>query len=148
MADRLTPEQRSAHMARIGRCNTRPELMVRQLLTEIGYRYRIHLGGVPGRPDVAFTKRKKAVFIHGCFWHAHENCRVFKLPSSRKEFWERKFENNKARDKRLLEAAEEAGWQTLVVWECELSNLGRVSRRLKRFLGPPRHDEKKAKVDR
>lgn len=147
MIDRLSVEDRSRLMSKIKRANTKPELVVRRVLTGLGYRYRIHLGGVPGRPDVAFTKRKKAVFIHGCFWHAHENCRVFRQPSSRREFWEKKFENNKARDRRLLQAAKEAGWQTLVIWECELSNLDQVGQRLKRFLGPPRHDAT-AKADR
>ena len=126
-------------MSKIKRANTKPELAVRRMLTKFGYRYRVHLGGVPGRPDVAFTKRKKAILIHGCFWHAHDNCHVFKLPTSRRDFWERKFQNNKARDARLLNAAKEAGWETLVVWECEISNLARVGQRLKRFLGPPRH---------
>jgi DNA mismatch endonuclease (patch repair protein) len=130
-------------MSKIKRANTKPELAIRRLLTGLGYRYRIQLSAVPGRPDIAFTKRKKAVFVHGCFWHAHDNCRLFKLPSSRKEFWAQKFENNKARDKRLLMAAKQAGWRTLVIWECELPRLDRISQRLKRFLGPPKHDASK-----
>ncbi|WP_456734323.1 very short patch repair endonuclease [Bradyrhizobium sp. USDA 3364] len=130
---------RSRLMSKIKRANTKPELAVRRILTELGYRYRIHLAGVPGRPDVAFTKRKKAVLVHGCFWHAHDDCPLFKLPSSRREFWERKFANNKARDGRLLQEAQAAGWKTLVVWECEVSDTARVSKRLRRFLGPPKH---------
>lgn len=139
MTDHLSVEDRSRLMSKIKRANTKPELAVRRILTQLGYRYRIHLGGVPGRPDVAFTKRKKAVFVHGCFWHAHDNCPLFKLPGSRREFWENKFANNRARDSRLLGEAKKAGWKTLVIWECELSDAARVSKRLKRFLGPTNH---------
>lgn len=138
MADRLTPEKRSAHMARIRRSNTRPELVVRKLLTELGYRYRIQLAGVPGRPDIAFTARRKAIFIHGCFWHAHTGCAGHHVPETRSDFWAAKFASNKARDQRLLEAAHAAGWETLVIWECELKDRQILATRLRDYLGPIR----------
>src|SRR5437588_7492044 len=115
MADRLTPQERSAHMARIRRADTKPERIVRRLLTELGYRYRIQLAKVPGRPDIAFTARRKAIFVHGCFWHAHDGCSGHHVPKTRSEFWSRKFAMNKARDQRLLEAAHAVGWETLVI---------------------------------
>src|SRR3954447_7657446 len=119
MVDRISPQGRSALMAKIRRANTKPELAVRRILTKLGYRYRIHLAGIPGRPDVAFTARRKAIFIHGCFWHAHDNCHVFKLPKTRRDFWFDKFAKNKARDARLSKAARAAGWKIIVIWECD-----------------------------
>jgi DNA mismatch endonuclease (patch repair protein) len=141
MVDRISPQGRSALMAKIRRANTKPELAVRRILTKLGYRYRIHLAGIPGRPDVAFTARRKAVFIHGCFWHAHDNCHVFKLPKTRRDFWSNKFAKNKARDARLSKAARAAGWKVIVIWECDLVTPNKVSRRLVRFLGPPKLDQ-------
>jgi DNA mismatch endonuclease (patch repair protein) len=136
MPDKLSGPQRSAHMARIRRAHTKPEREVRSLLHRLGYRFRVQLAGVPGRPDVAFTARKKAVFVHGCFWHAHEGCRLFHLPQTRREFWAAKFLRNKTRDQRLLEAARLEGWDCLVVWECETRRQD-LAARLVAFLGPP-----------
>ncbi|MYV86684.1 very short patch repair endonuclease [Bradyrhizobium japonicum] len=138
MADRLTKAARSAHMARIRRRDTRPELIVRRLLHRLGYRFRIQLGGVPGRPDVAFTRRKKAIFIHGCFWHAHEKCSLSRIPKTRTRFWTEKFAANRERDRRLEQAAKDAGWKCLVVWECELKEAAWLERNLVKFLGPKR----------
>jgi DNA mismatch endonuclease (patch repair protein) len=138
MSDWLTPDQRSAHMARIRRSDTRPERVVRRVLTELGYRYRVQLAGVPGRPDIAFTARRKAIFVHGCFWHAHAGCSGHHVPKTRSDFWLLKFAKNKARDQRLLEAAQAAGWETLVIWECELKDKCAVAIRLRRYLGHPR----------
>lgn len=138
MADRMSRDKRSALMARIKRSNTRPELAVRQLLHRMGYRFRIQLAGVPGRPDIAFTKKKKAIFVHGCFWHAHEGCPVHKIPKTRTDFWRAKFARNKERDQRLLKEAEARGWSCLVLWECELDDLMMIGKRLKQFLGNAR----------
>lgn len=137
MADKLTKAQRSALMGRIKRSNTNPEMAVRRLLSSLGYRYRIQLAAVPGRPDVAFTKRKKAVFIHGCFWHMH-GCGLSRVPKTRTGFWLAKFRRNQERDARLLKAAKSSGWRCLVVWECEVRSLQKLERRLTRFLGPVR----------
>lgn len=138
MADRITPEQRSAVMARIRRANTKPELTVRRVLHGLGYRFRLQLSGVPGRPDIAFPKRKKAIFVHGCFWHAHEDCPAYHIPKTRPDFWATKFGRNRERDARLLAAARASGWDCLVVWECEVEPVASLSNRLRFFLGNPR----------
>lgn len=138
MADRLTPSQRSAHMARIRRADTKPEWIVRRLLHRAGYRFRLQWRAVPGRPDVAFPARRKAIFVHGCFWHQHEGCRLAHVPATRSEFWEAKFTRNRERDARALARAEAEGWDAVVVWECETRDATGLEERLRRFLGAPR----------
>jgi DNA mismatch endonuclease Vsr len=138
MIDRLTPAERSAHMARIKRSDTRPELIVRKLLFRLGYRFRIQMRGVPGRPDVAFPRRRKAIYVHGCFWHAHENCSVSRVPKTRTAFWKAKFAANRERDRRLEASARQAGWSCLVVWECELRDEVTLARLLTSHLGTPK----------
>ncbi len=125
-------------MARIRRSDTKPEIIVRKLLHRLGYRFRVQLKGVPGRPDVAFPRRRKIIQIHGCFWHAHEGCATFRMPKSRTEFWETKFARNKARDARQEEAARDAGWDVLVIWECGLNDEAGLIDELVDFLGPTR----------
>lgn len=127
-------------MSRIRRSNTKPELAVRRLLHAMGYRFRVQMKGVPGRPDIAFPRRRKIVQIHGCFWHAHERCATFRMPKSRTEFWEAKFARNKERDARLEEAARCAGWDVLTLWECELEEERALIDKLVDFLGSPRAD--------
>lgn len=124
-------------MARIKRSDTKPEKIVRSLLHRLGYRFRIQLKGVPGRPDVAFMKRRVAIMIHGCFWHAH-GCHFSNMPKTRTEFWQLKFQTNKDRDARLQARAEAAGWRCLVVWECETKDQDALAARLSAALGPPR----------
>ena len=125
-------------MARIKRSDTQPEIIVRRLLHRLGYRFRVQLRGVPGRPDIAFPRRRKIIQIHGCFWHAHEGCPTFRMPKSRTEFWEAKFARNRERDNRLERAAAEAGWSTLTIWECEVGDTHDLTHRLLSFLGPVR----------
>ena len=134
MADRLTAAQRSLHMGRVRRSDTKPEWTVRRLLHRLGYRFRIQWKAAPGRPDVAFPKRRKIVFVHGCFWHQHESCRLAHVPATRREFWEAKFERNKARDARDLTRAEAEGWEALVIWECETRDEPALTERLTIFL--------------
>lgn len=141
MTDRISKAARSALMGRIRRANTKPEMQVRGLLHALGYRFRTQLKGVPGRPDIAFSKKKKAILVHGCFWHAHEGCPTARVPKTRSDFWKSKFAKNRERDKRLLLAAAEMGWESLVVWECELCD-PKLGRRLSRFLGSPRTGKK------
>lgn len=124
-------------MARIRRSDTRPEKRVRSLLHGLGYRFRIQFRGVPGRPDVAFTRKRIAIMVHGCFWHAH-GCASSNLPKTRKDFWAAKFAANKARDARLQEAAEADGWRCVVIWECETRDLAALAERLADELGAPR----------
>lgn len=136
MTDTLSAEQRSALMARIRGRDTKPELTVRRLLHALGYRFRIQARGLPGRPDVALTRRRKAVFVHGCFWHQHEGCRAAQVPKTRVDFWTEKFARNRRRDAAALEALEALGWSALVVWECELRRPQDLALRLQGFLGP------------
>jgi DNA mismatch endonuclease (patch repair protein) len=124
-------------MARIKGKNTKPETALRRLLTAMGYRYRLHLRDLPGRPDVVFTARRAVVFVHGCFWHAH-SCPAGRIPKTRPEFWRAKLEANTARDARQLAELERAGWRTLVLWECEMKDLEAVGRRVADFLGSPK----------
>jgi len=142
VSDRFSKAVRSAIMARIKRANTKPEMKVRRLLHSLGYRFRTQLKGVPGRPDVAFIKKRKAVFIHGCFWHSHDGCPHARIPSTRTDFWRNKFARNKERDQRLIGAATDQGWSTIVIWECELDQAN-LSTRLRNFLGPPKTTERK-----
>jgi DNA mismatch endonuclease (patch repair protein) len=136
MADTRTKEQRSHIMKSVGSRDTGPELTVRRLLHRLGYRYRLHRRDLPGRPDIVFPVRRKAIFIHGCFWHGHD-CEKGKLPKSRAEYWTAKIKTNQGRDARAIAGLEDAGWQTLSVWQCELKGLDTIARALREFLGPP-----------
>lgn len=114
--------------------DTKPELAVRKLLFSMGFRYRLHGAELPGKPDIVFRARKKAIFVHGCFWHRHEGCRKATTPLSRSDYWLPKFAKTKERDKQHLEALCEMGWQSLVVWECELNNADTLAAKLRAFL--------------
>ncbi|MDQ1815483.1 very short patch repair endonuclease [Massilia sp. CCM 9210] len=120
MADTVTPERRSEIMSRVRSKNTRPELLVRQLLYKAGFRYRLHRADLPGKPDLAFPGRKKVIFIHGCFWHRHDGCPMARVPKSRVEFWTAKLSANRLRDIQNVAKLNLAGWDVLVIWECEL----------------------------
>ena len=132
--DSLTPEQRSERMARIRSRDTQPEIRVRKLLFGMGYRYRLQDGSLPGKPDIVFPSRRKIVFVHGCFWHRHENCPLARIPKSRKSFWLGKLESNRLRGGGGRSALRRAGWSVATVWECELGNTERLRRRLFRFM--------------
>lgn len=125
---------RSAVMARVRSRDTGPEMAVRRLLTRLGYRYRLQRRDLPGRPDIAFIGRRKAVFVHGCFWHGHACARGARLPRTNADYWEAKIARNRARDAAALEALAALGWSAVVVWECELRNEGAVAARLAGFL--------------
>ncbi|WP_459851038.1 very short patch repair endonuclease [Dongia sp. agr-C8] len=135
--DTLSPAQRSERMSRVRSKDTKPELVVRRLVYSLGYRYRLHAKELPGRPDMVFRPKRKAIFVHGCFWHRHssELCTLARLPKSRLSFWKTKLEGNRTRDqcnqKRLLQL----GWRFLVVWECELRDKERLKNKIVRFLG-------------
>ena len=139
MADTLTPAARSALMSRIRGVNTKPELAVRRALHALGYRYRIHVRGLPGRPDLVFAKRRRAVFVHGCFWHQH-GCPQTSMPKSREDYWRSKFAANVERDERNSQRLVEDGWRIFVAWECEISKDDTLMVRLVDFLGPPKTD--------
>ena len=132
---RPTPD-RSALMARVKQKNTKPELFVRHLLHSNGFRFRLHRSDLPGTPDIVFIGRKKAIFVHGCFWHRHEGCTGCTTPKTRVAFWLEKFRVNIERDRRKLAELSARGWSSLVIWECETTNPEHLEDRLVRFLRP------------
>ena len=134
MTDTLSPSERSERMSRIKSKNSTPEVKLRRLIHGMGFRYRLHKKGLPGKPDLVFKSRRAIVFMHGCFWHRHGNCHLARLPKSRVEFWEKKLESNRIRDKRNLVLLRELGWESLVVWECELTETEKVRGKIQRFL--------------
>ncbi|KQT83117.1 endonuclease [Aurantimonas sp. Leaf443] len=106
-------------MAKVRGKNTKPELVVRRALHALGLRFRLHRRDLPGRPDIVLPRHRLAIFVHGCFWHRHEGCRMASTPKTRRDFWEAKFEANVQRDRRNLETLQELGWRPEIVWECE-----------------------------
>ncbi len=133
MADRITPAQRSALMAKIRSKDTKPELAVRSMVHRAGYRYRLYRSDLPGKPDLVFPARRKVIFVHGCFWHQQGRCRLSR-PASNVEFWEAKFARNKKRDRSVLRRLRRAGWSAYVVWECKLKDRDRLLAAIERFL--------------
>ncbi len=135
--DTLTPTERSERMARVRNKDTTPELRVRRLVSTMGYRYRLHYKKVPGHPDLAFPGRRKAVFVHGCFWHRHPDpsCPLARLPKSRLDFWLPKLEGNRARDLRKEKQLRDLGWDVYIVWECQLRDEETLRRALHLFFG-------------
>lgn len=109
--------------------NTKPELVVRKLLHGCGFRFRLHRKDLPGKPDLVLPKYRKAVFVNGCYWHGHEDCELFRLPKSRKEFWSKKITGNRLRDDRNRDALIEAGWKVVTVWECAACKSNRLPTR-------------------
>ena len=120
MPDVMTPQQRHTCMSHIRSKNTKPEQMVRQALWHRGFRYRLHVKDLPGKPDIVLPKYKTAIFINGCFWHGHEGCKDFVIPKSNTAFWLDKIGKNKARDARDEAALNVAGWKVVTIWESEL----------------------------
>jgi len=121
--DTVDKKTRSRIMASVGQRNTGPELRLRRVLHRLGLRYRLHEKKLPGSPDLVFPRFHAVVFVHGGFWHAHEGCKFATKPSTRKQFWEKKFETNKERDRQNYEALKILGWRVLVVWECSIKGL-------------------------
>jgi len=122
MTDRLTPKQRSLHMARIKGADTAPELALRRGLHAERLRFRLHGRNLPGRPDLVFASHHAVVFVHGCFWHSHDDCVHATVPKTRPEFWRAKLAANKARDARITGELCAGGWRVLIVWECALKS--------------------------
>lgn len=121
MVDTLSPKQRSRRMSLIRSSNTNPELAIRKAIHRLGLRYKLGNKDLPGKPDLVFPRHKVALFVHGCFWHQHEGCKVANMPKSNTAFWKAKFERNVARDVAVKTALEDLGWRVKVVWECELA---------------------------
>ncbi len=120
MTDVHTKAQRSYNMSRIRATNTKPELLVRRHLHALGYRYTLHNKKLPGKPDIVLPKYRSIIFVHGCFWHGHTNCRYFKMPGTNTQWWADKIATNKANHKKAATALTKLGWQVIVVWECRL----------------------------
>ncbi|MGD9211439.1 MAG: very short patch repair endonuclease [Desulfobacteraceae bacterium] len=127
-------------MSRVGGKNTKPEVIVRSLLHGMGYRFRLHRKDLPGKPDIILPKYKKIIFIHGCFWHGHENCSRSKRPATNESFWNEKLDKNIARDKLNISNLREAGWDVLIVWTCEVKDLDKLKNKLLIFLENTPHE--------
>lgn len=136
--DNVSPEKRSAMMAGIRGKDTGPELRVRRAAHALGFRFRLHRRDLPGSPDLVFPRLRKAILVHGCYWHRHARCRFAYTPKSNIEFWKKKFAANIGRDQRALFDLQEMGWDSLVVWECETYDQPRLQARLKTYLGSSR----------
>ena len=132
--DRISKAHRSWNMSRIRGKNTAPEILVRSLLHRMGYRFRLHVAKLPGKPDITLAKHKTVVFVHGCYWHRHQGCKYAYTPKSRRRFWQQKFESNIARDEVVRKQLKALGWRVVVVWECETRDMGKLRRRLKRLM--------------
>ncbi len=139
VADRISEERRSYNMRRIKSSNTLVELTVRRMIHGMGYRYRLHDRALPGTPDIVFRPRRKVIFVHGCFWHQHPaaDCLDGRVPKSNQGYWEPKLERTKQRDASNQQTLIESGWDSLIVWECELRELPALSVRIKQFLDAP-----------
>lgn len=132
--DSVSKEKRSWVMSRVGGKDTGPEMLVRRLVHSMGYRYRLHQAHLAGKPDLVFSARRAVIFVHGCFWHRHDDCKLARMPKSRLDFWGPKLEGNKARDTRKIAELNAGGWRVLVVWECELADQAKLRSRLINFL--------------
>ena len=118
--DKLTKEQRHKCMSSIRGKDTKPELIVRKYLFSRGYRYRLNHPRLPGHPDLVFRKYRTVIFVNGCFWHGHENCKYFVLPKTNIDFWKKKIDRNKGRDREVQQELAKMGWHCITVWECQL----------------------------
>lgn len=136
-----TPEVRRRTMQAVKSENTGPELAVRHLVHGLGYRFRLHRKDLPGKPDLVFPRLRKAVFVHGCFWHGHDCARGSRTPVQNSAYWTKKIAGNKARDEAVQAALTAAGWEVVVLWECEIKDQERIARQIRKFLGRARHEQ-------
>ena len=125
---------RSKIMRAVGRVDTKPEMVVRRMLHQLGFRFRLHRKELPGTPDIVLPKYRTAIFVHGCFWHRHRNCRKATIPKTRVAFWANKFEQNVERDRRTVRSLRQEGWSVLIVWECETDRPDRLGARIVKHL--------------
>jgi len=125
---------RSENMRRIRSKGMLPELAVRSLVHRMGYRFRLHRKDLPGKPDLVFVSRRKVIFVHGCFWHSHQGCKIAHKPKSNARYWGPKLKRNQARDKKNLKALTAIGWKPLVIWECEIKFQEKLEKQMAAFL--------------
>ena len=135
MANSIPPETRSRMMAQVRSKGTRPEMAVRRLLHGMGYRYRLHRSDLPGRPDIVFPSRRKAIFVNGCFWHQHHGCSGSHIPATNHDYWLAKLQGNQARDMKNIAVLEADGWSVETIWECQLGDTDDLACQLASFLG-------------
>jgi DNA mismatch endonuclease, patch repair protein len=129
-----TVEERSRIMQAVKGSDTVPELVVRRLVHKMGYRFRLHRKDLPGKPDLVFSRLRKVVFVHGCFWHGHSCARGARVPVQNRDYWTKERARNVERDKKAQAALQVMGWESPVIWECELKHSAAVERRVKAFL--------------
>ena len=133
VTDIYSPRKRSEIMGRVRATGTKPELVVRQLVHGIGYRFRLYNDRLPGRPDLVFPRHRKVIFVHGCFWHRHERCSKATIPLTNSDFWERKLTRNSERDRENVDTLQSDGWKVFIIWECETKHRYQLSARICRF---------------
>ena len=138
MVDTVDSRKRSEIMSRIRGRDTAPEMVVRRIAHRLGFRFRLHRGDLPGRPDLVFPRYRAVIQVHGCFWHRHPGCKYATSPKTRVGFWENKFRGNVVRDRRNEAALLELGWRVLVIWECETRDQDAVAARIEAYLGEGR----------
>lgn len=141
MVDTVTAAQRSRNMSRIRSRDTKPEKIVRTLLHRAGFRFRLHVTHLPGKPDVVLPKHQKIVLVHGCFWHRHPGCKRCTTPSTNQGYWIPKLEGNAKRDRHTLRQLNQLGWKTLVIWECETKNPAKMDQKLRKFLSSDAYNQ-------
>lgn len=134
--DSLSPEQRSQRMSKVRARDTKPEMVVRRMVHAMGFRYLLHDRRLPGSPDLVFSRLRKAIFVHGCFWHRHPDihCKLARMPKSRLDFWGPKLQGNRERDLRHQAELEALGWRFFVVWECQMRDKEQLRNDLRAFL--------------
>ena len=141
VTDRISKAHRSWNMSRVRSENTKPEKLLRSMLHRAGFRFRINVRDLPGKPDIVLRKYRVVIFVDGCFWHRHDGCKKASMPSTRQSFWKEKFQKTVERDKRQAEQLEKSGWKVIRVWECELENNAEQSvERIARYLRTLRHE--------
>lgn len=131
--DHLEPEQRSALMAKVRSRNTTPEIRVRRVAHALGLRFRLHQTNLAGSPDLVFPRHRVALFVHGCFWHRHQNCSRSTLPKTRRAFWQKKLADNVERDRLAVEALQRGGWRVDIIWECETRRAAQLNQHLQQL---------------
>ena len=143
MSDKMTREERGKQMALVKNKNTKPEVELKHLFWKLGSHYRYsNWSKLPGKPDLVFVKRKKVVFLHGCFWHRHPGCSNTRLPKSNVEFWEKKLSQNVFHDREVYKQLTQLGWEYLIIWECEMKKSNRTSleKRIHLFMDGDKYD--------
>jgi len=132
--DKISTEKRSRNMAQVKGKNTKPEKLVRSLLHKMGFRFRLYVKKLSGNPDIILPRHKAVIFVHGCFWHGHEDCKRATIPTTNTKFWLTKIKGNKERDKRNITNLEDLGYRCLTVWQCEMKDTEALKQRLAAFL--------------